>query len=212
MPRAFTTAERERIRGLLLDIGERLFARHGIRRTQIDEITAEASIAKGSFYSFFPSKEELYLQVAERVERRIRDAIDREMVAAEAHPCDLVLWFLRRQARAVLEEPFIAASFTGEDLRYLRTRVEPKRFAEHMELDTSYLAGVLRQWRRRGITLAVDDDTAIELIRRAYLAPIALGDVAGLGDAVSDHAFCALAAYLTRTPCDGDNEMGGHDE
>jgi len=96
MPRAFTPAERERIRELLLDVGERLFARHGIRRTQIDEIAAEAGIAKGSFYSFFCSKEELYLQVSERVERRMRDATDRKMIAAEAHPCDLVLWFLRR--------------------------------------------------------------------------------------------------------------------
>lgn len=206
MPRAFTTEERTRIVALLLAAGERQFAQRGMRRAQIDEITAEVGIAKGSFYSFFASKEELYLQVSEGVERRMRGEIDREMADADLPPCDLVLWFLRRQSRAILEEPFLRAAFTGDDLVWLRTRVSPERFAEHIDLDARYLSATLDGWRGRGIVLTVDDATAIELITRVYLPPLALGEVALIGDAVSDHGFRALAEYLTGIPCKGESD------
>jgi len=58
----------------LLKIGERLFAEHGYRDVSIKDITNAAGLGMGSFYTYFPSKEALYTDVLDAIERRgVRD-------------------------------------------------------------------------------------------------------------------------------------------
>lgn len=77
MPAGFTDGERERIEGVLLDGGRRLFAAQGVRKTSLGELVAPAGVAKSTFYLFFDSKEALYLELMVReaadVKRRVID-------------------------------------------------------------------------------------------------------------------------------------------
>lgn len=50
-------------RQMILDIAARIFSRYGYTKTSLDEIAAEARIAKGTIYYYFPSKEELFITV-----------------------------------------------------------------------------------------------------------------------------------------------------
>lgn len=45
----------------LLTAATRIFARKGYQNASIDEIVAEASVAKGTFYNYFKSKEDIFL-------------------------------------------------------------------------------------------------------------------------------------------------------
>ena len=62
----FTTKERESITEALLRAAGRHAALSGMKKTSVDELCAEAGISKGAFYSFYPSKEHLFLTVMER--------------------------------------------------------------------------------------------------------------------------------------------------
>jgi len=59
MPK-FSEQERQTIAARLLDVAEELFCEYGLKKVTIEEIAKASLIAKGSFYAFFPSKEELY--------------------------------------------------------------------------------------------------------------------------------------------------------
>jgi AcrR family transcriptional regulator len=63
MPRAFTTEEKAKIRASLISSGRTCFLKYGIRKTTIDDLVSLVGIAKGSFYQFFSSKENLYLEL-----------------------------------------------------------------------------------------------------------------------------------------------------
>jgi len=56
----FSEQERKTITERLLDSAEELFCEYGLKKVTIEEIAKASVIAKGSFYNFFPSKEELY--------------------------------------------------------------------------------------------------------------------------------------------------------
>ena len=56
----------ERRRGDLLDAATALFATHGVEATSVAAITAAAGVAKGSFYRYFASREELMAALKER--------------------------------------------------------------------------------------------------------------------------------------------------
>ena len=60
MPPAGGVARRKtRTRARLLAAARELFAERGMQRTSIAEIAAHADVATGSFYNYFPTKEEL---------------------------------------------------------------------------------------------------------------------------------------------------------
>ena len=63
MPRAFTAVEKETIREKLMAAGRTCFLRYGLKKTTIEDLTKPAGIAKASFYLFFDSKEDLFIEV-----------------------------------------------------------------------------------------------------------------------------------------------------
>jgi len=63
MPRAFTAVEKQTIRDKLMEAGRACFLRYGLKKTTIEDLTGPAGIAKASFYLFFRSKEDLYVEL-----------------------------------------------------------------------------------------------------------------------------------------------------
>ena len=63
MPRAFTATEKEAIRTKLMEAGRSCFLRFGMNKTTLDDLVKPAGIAKASFYLFFKSKEELFMEL-----------------------------------------------------------------------------------------------------------------------------------------------------
>lgn len=83
---------RERTRAALLDAGEALFAAKGREGVTIDEITAAADVAKGSFYNHFADRDAL----AREVYRLVRETVEAQVDAANAGVVDPAV----RMARA----------------------------------------------------------------------------------------------------------------
>ena len=82
-PRGRSAAQGKR--AAILDAALRLFGQYGYKRTSIDDISAEADIAKGSVYLSFTSKEEIFRALCEDIVQRI------EAEAVRAHDCDAPL-------------------------------------------------------------------------------------------------------------------------
>ncbi len=72
----FTAKEKEHIRQRLLTEGEWLFIRHGLKKVTIDDLAAAAGIAKATFYSFYGSKEALYLDIVRTAQQTIFRILD----------------------------------------------------------------------------------------------------------------------------------------
>lgn len=72
----------EERRDELMDAAERLFLKHGFGPTTIEQITAAAQVAKGTFYLYFKSKEEVRSALEDRFARdhlaRIKAAVARK--------------------------------------------------------------------------------------------------------------------------------------
>ncbi|KPU44438.1 DNA-binding transcriptional repressor AcrR [Oxobacter pfennigii] len=70
MPR-FSEAEKEIIKQKLLSEAERLFTVYGIKKVSIDELVQATGIAKGSFYSFYSSKEQLFIEIVFNMQKKM---------------------------------------------------------------------------------------------------------------------------------------------
>jgi AcrR family transcriptional regulator len=73
--RAIHAEDKEERRHTILDAAERLLLAHTQRIASVDEVAAEAGLAKGTVYLYFPSKEELLLAIHDRNSERFFDAL-----------------------------------------------------------------------------------------------------------------------------------------
>jgi len=63
MTKRFSSEDRDEVRRRIMEEGRALFARHGVRKTTMDDIAKAASIGKGTVYLFFPSKDDLVFEL-----------------------------------------------------------------------------------------------------------------------------------------------------
>ncbi|MBD5449634.1 MAG: TetR/AcrR family transcriptional regulator [Lachnospiraceae bacterium] len=63
MPSIFSQEDKKRIRTQLLAEGREMMLGRGITKMNIDELAESAGIAKGTFYNFFPSKQDFIMEI-----------------------------------------------------------------------------------------------------------------------------------------------------
>jgi AcrR family transcriptional regulator len=69
------TAKGARTREELLAAARRVFERDGYLDTRVADIAAEADLAHGSFYTYFSSKQSVFLAIVREIGQQIRDAV-----------------------------------------------------------------------------------------------------------------------------------------
>ena len=79
MATAFTDEEKKIIRKKLEKAAKECLQRYGVRKTTVDQMVAMADISKGSFYSFYSSKEMLFFRVLEEYQINIMNRLEEQL-------------------------------------------------------------------------------------------------------------------------------------
>tara|TARA_B100001146_G_scaffold225242_1_gene248575 strand:- start:11763 stop:12353 length:591 start_codon:yes stop_codon:yes gene_type:complete len=61
----------------ILDVAENHFSKNGYYKTPLDEIVKKSKISKGGIYFHFPSKEDLFLSVMDRLAKKLLSKIEK---------------------------------------------------------------------------------------------------------------------------------------
>lgn len=116
----FTESEKEQIRQCLLTKGKELFIRYGLAKTSIDDLVQECGIAKGSFYKFYSSKEELFYVILQNQEE-ITNRLIGGHLQKNLPPKELIASFLHLAFQLADENPLLQQWFQdGEFERIIR--------------------------------------------------------------------------------------------
>ena len=95
---------RVRTRTALLEAGKTLFAARSVDGVTIDDIVAQADVAKGSFYNHFPDKDALARELAHRARIAV-ETLAAQLTAGVADPAERVARALCGFARQSLVDP-----------------------------------------------------------------------------------------------------------
>lgn len=69
--------DKEATREKILKAAESIFAEKGFHETAMDEVVAEAKLSKGGVYFHFPSKEELFFALLDKLAERLQSDVAR---------------------------------------------------------------------------------------------------------------------------------------
>jgi AcrR family transcriptional regulator len=152
MPKGFTEKEKELIRGRLLEQGHRLFSAYGLKKTNIEELAKAAGISKGAFYLFYESKEALFLDVAELVEKRFRQEILSAIELPGPSPRARMLAVLKKAFSLFRTIPILQSS-TGSDYDLLFRRIPIEKLQAHLDNDRVFFEELIKRCREAGIPI-----------------------------------------------------------
>lgn len=167
--RGFDDAERAEIREALVDAGEEYFLRVGPRKTTVTDLTDEVGIAKGSFYSFFDSKGELFLEVFIRLRDDLIDAVLAEVGDIEDGRVGIEALF-RTYIEWLEAHPIIQKLTADVDAGRFRRSLPAEELAAAEREAVQQLAPVIETWQENG---SLRDDVAPAAVV-GLIEPVAL--------------------------------------
>jgi len=94
---------RARTRALLVEAALRVFARMGPDAPNVDDFTAEAGVARGTFYNYFDGRDDLLVAVATLAAERME--AERMRSQAMADPAERMACAIRSYIRAAAADP-----------------------------------------------------------------------------------------------------------
>jgi TetR/AcrR family fatty acid metabolism transcriptional regulator len=178
---------------LVLDSARRCFSRHGYRKTSMDEVAAEAGVAKGTVYLYCRNKQDLFVAA---VERELDEWLDELSTPIDTgRPAiEVMVEMARRDAAFVEERPLLADLLSGELDRQVperRTRFETLRArglaqvvavlelgirqgAFDPDLDVESTARVLQEMHLAGAVLRRRSGRPLRQVRRQQEAAMRL--------------------------------------
>ncbi len=142
MPRIFKDDDKARIRETLLEKGRELISRVGLKKTTVDELAAAAGIAKGTFYHFFGSKEELCFALLGR-EEEVRGQVFMEIMSRNPSPRDLLREIFVFMADYVKKAPLVMSLRKRGELTMLYRKVPKEDKERHFKGDDKAVQDLL---------------------------------------------------------------------
>lgn len=161
MPRAFTEDETRRIREHLRRAGTELFSRRGLRSTTIEDLASAAGISKGAYYRFYDSKESLFVELLDDLERAMQEEIE---AAVRADPEQGLELLVHRSVHAVERNPLLPVAMSDEGQRAL-TSLPPERVAALQQRDAALVERLTAVLGRQGRHPGVPESVLLGLLR-----------------------------------------------
>ena len=143
MPRGFSAGEKERIIALLRQEGQKLFLQYGLKRVTIEQLAQAARIAKGSFYSFYQSKEELYMDILDFCQREMYKELEEALRANRTQGKQLMRAVIRNLLQSMKRFPLLRRT-DQETLELLYRKLPPGVLEKHLSTDTALIENLMR--------------------------------------------------------------------
>jgi len=198
MPRPFTESEKRRLRKKMLYTARRLFARQGLQKTSLVDITGSVGLAKSTFYLFFESKEALFLEVLAEdgpaVEVKMQAELDSALNARDG---------IARLLRAIVHEletnALTRRMLTHPDeLQMLAAYATPEQLAASNNAGLALIVPYLRAGQRRGEVIKDDPILLARVISAVTLLTLHRDTIGGEHyEAVLNTLIDLLARALT---------------
>ena len=197
----FTDAKRERVRESLRETGRELFARYGLHKTAISELTEAAGIGKGTFYQFYDSKDELYLEILEAYSREFAPRLLGNSFEAYDDPEDAIAAFLKLLMNEFESNPLIHRIIVEDEFERIKDQYSEKNQESEREHDVAYLLPYIEQWYDDERITGPDPETIARAIESMAYLTLHKDDI---GEdhypAVRDALIAAVANGLTNGP------------
>ena len=153
---------------LIYKSGEKIFSELGFKDTNVSKITKDAGIGVGTFYSYYDSKEELFMEIFLDRNNRLKKKV-LEKVDIESEPMMAVTQMMSLNNEEMLKDPILRMWYDREAYQKVEKKFVEQKGLEEVSFVYDFYLDVIRKWQDEG-KMRSDIDT--ELIMAMFAALI----------------------------------------
>lgn len=150
------------IKAEFLNCGKAIFQSKGYKDTNISDITKMAGTGVGTFYNYYSSKEQLFLEVYMSENKQIKNLIV-ESLDVNEDPITLVKEFVTQSLEVMHTNRILKEWYNRDVFRKLE-----KHFRENPSIDDdsirNFFVGLLKKWKAEGKIRSDLDDGLLAAI------------------------------------------------
>lgn len=152
MAKAFTEEEKIKIREQLLKEGEEIFAKFGIKKTNIGDITEAVGIGKGSFYIFYDSKEALFMDILNHIMNEMKEHTDTYINNKLKAEKGEIYKLFREIFGSLNARPLLMTFFSdNESVYYLHRKIPEELLEKSSQYEHNSFLSLIKILREKGL-------------------------------------------------------------
>lgn len=129
--------------------GKALFSTHGFKDTNVSDITKMAGIATGSFYNYYTSKDQLFMEIYldenKKLKKRIMEVID-----LTGDPLDVMKEMMLQNYKGMSENPILKEWYNKDVFSRIEQKYREEKGIEHVDFMYDSFIHVVEKWQREG--------------------------------------------------------------
>ncbi|RNA69947.1 TetR/AcrR family transcriptional regulator [Alteribacter keqinensis] len=169
-PRGFHENEKKQIKEALIQAGRNHFGSNGLKKTNIKDLTKDAGIAQGSFYTFFESKELLYFRIMELDEEELKEKVAEAFLSEGDMHAEQFARILLYIFSLLDNYPLIRRLFLTDEYEQLVRKLPADVLAEHAHNDAMSLSPLLASLQEEGkLDPSLDHQVVSGVVRALFL-------------------------------------------
>lgn len=180
----------------ILRCGRELFSANGFKDTNVSDITKKAGIAAGTFYLYYPSKDELFMEIYNeenvRLKREIMSALD-----LDGDPMAVIGEMIRLNYEGMTANPILREWYNRDVFTRIERKFREQNGLEKVDFMYASFTEVVKKWQADGkIRADIDSDIVMAIFA-------AIVNVDTHKEEIGLNYFPALMGYLTEFVMNG---------
>jgi AcrR family transcriptional regulator len=174
----------------ILRCGRELFAANGFKDTNVSDITKKAGIAAGTFYLYYPSKDELFMEIYNVENVNLKHEIMSKL-DLDGNPMAVIGEMMRLNYEGMTANPILREWYNREVFSRIEKKFREQNSLENVDFMYSSFTEVVKKWQADG-KMRPDIDSSMIMAIFAAVVSVDLHK-----DEIGFQYFPALMGYLT---------------
>lgn len=136
-----------------------LFTANGYKDTSVSDITKQAGIATGTFYLYYPSKDQVFMEIFLEENVKLKEQI-MAAVDPDGEPMVVMQDILGRNMRGMLENPILREWYNRDVFQKIEQNYRAENGLQQVDFIYSSFIDFVRRWQAQG-KMRADIDAAM---------------------------------------------------
>lgn len=133
----------------LFDCGKKLFSENGFKDTNVSDITKAAGIGTGTFYNYYSSKEELFIDIYLDENAKLKKEI-MESIHIDEDPLSLTRELMVLNGKGMNANPILRQWYNTEVFGKIEQHFREKNGLQHVHFMYDSFAEIVSKWQVEG--------------------------------------------------------------
>lgn len=152
----------------LLNAATSIFAEKGFKETNVSEITRKAGMSTGSFYNYFPSKDQLFMSIYLEENRKLKENILAQ-IDTDAPPMEVIGRVMELNTQGMQANPILKEWYNKEIFGRIEEAYRKENGLARVGFVYDFFLELIEKWQRQGEMRSDIDSDMIMAIFEAVI-------------------------------------------